>query len=176
MSPELDPAERVRLRVLQRLSDLGISKRELGLRMGGKKDAWAHDVLKGAIKFQLKDLDALAKALKMPVAALVKRDDDEAEFLAPSERRLLRAIRALPLAVRDHLIVLADYLVGVMPDEIELLTLYRTLTPEERQRLTHAAHVLRLSQDVEARKGRSADPPGEAPQGAAAPRRVQRQK
>lgn len=155
MSSEPDPAERVRRRALHRIHELGLAKRELGKRMDGKKDAWANEVLKGEIKFQLKDLDLLARALKTTAAALVKSEDEDAEYLTPSERRLLRAIRALPMAVRDHLIVLADYLVGVMPEEIELLTLYRSLTEEERERLEHAAHVLKLSQGVEARTRRS---------------------
>ena len=177
MTSDVNPAERVRLRVVQRLSELRWTKRELGQKMGGKGDAWAGAVWKGKIKFQLKDLDELARVLKMPVAALVKRDDDEAEFLSPSERRLLRAVRALPVPVRDHLIVLADYLVGVMPEEIELLSLYRTLTDEERQRLNHAAQVLKMSQHVERHSARAPEtPPATSGPPSTGERRLRRQK
>jgi hypothetical protein len=116
-------------------------------------------VLTGKAGLSLDKLDDVAHALKMTVSELVRKDGYEPDVLRPSEVRLLRAIRRLPVPIRDHLIILADYLVGVMPDEIDLLTLFRKLRPEFQERLFHAAEVLQLTQTDEARSAPSATGP-----------------
>jgi transcriptional regulator with XRE-family HTH domain len=157
---DVNARERVRTRLRHLLGERNLTGRALGQRLG-HGDQWVSNLLNGRFGLKLEELDAVAQAVGTTPSELVKRPDDDVDVLTPSERRVLRALRALPPAVRDHLIILADYLVGVMPDEIELLSIYRSLTPNERQRLDHAAHVLKLSQGVESRvtKPERADPP-----------------
>jgi hypothetical protein len=62
------------------------------------------------------------------------------------------------------------------PRERALLAKYRALTPEEQQRLEHAADVLVQSQDASARTAHHETHPGIADRSVAAFRRVRRSK
>lgn len=128
--------------------------REFGKKLG-HGDQWVSNLLTGRFGLSLDELDAAARAVGVPPSELVRDYDEEARVLTPSESRILRALRQLPMPIRDHFRVLAEYLVGVAPEEIGLITKYRKLTEEEQRRVEHLLDVLLLSQGAERRRAAS---------------------
>ena len=59
----------------------------------------------------------------------MRRDEDELWELRPTEMRLVRAVRALPPVLRDHLVTLAEYLVEerLISDDLLLYKAGRTV-------------------------------------------------
>lgn len=143
--------ERVRARLRQFLANDGLTGRAFAKRVG-HSEQWVSNLLNGRVALALDDLDAVAVATKRTPSELVRKDEDELWELRPTEMRLVRAARELPPALRDHLIVLAEYLVGVAPDEIGFLNSFRLLTPEEQMRVRHGVEVLLATQNAVPRR------------------------
>lgn len=126
-----DAATRVRQRIARLLEDRGQTQRALA-RALGHGDQWASNLLSGRSQLTWDDLDKVAAFLRVPPGEIV-RVSDEAWELSPTEMRVVRALRMLPPSIREHLVTLADYLIGTTPEEIELLRKIRQLKPEEIQ-------------------------------------------
>ena len=122
---------RVRLRIKHLLEERGKTQR-LFAKALGHGDQWASNFLRGEFALSLDQIDAAATFLGVPPSELVREGGDPWE-LSPSEMRVVRAMRMLPPPVRDHLVILADYLIGVTPEEVEFLNRIRTLTVENLQ-------------------------------------------
>lgn len=144
--------ERVRLAIIRRKNDLGMSNRDFGRGFSanhgkGHGDQWVSNLLNPKMpnKLSLLELDEAASILKTSAAALVKSPYETAEYLTPTEHRIITAMRAVPASIRDHFLTLAEYLIGVAPQEIDLLMEYRELTREEQTRIQHWIHVTRLA-------------------------------
>lgn len=148
MPTDVKTSTRVRDRVRILLAEQGLTNRAFGKRVG-HGDQWVSNLLAGRVKLKGLDvLDLFASALGTLPSDLVRRDGEESWTLTPSEMRLLRAVRALPLAIRDHLRVLAEYLMGVAPEEIDLLTEFRKLAADEQERVRQSVAFLRMPQNV----------------------------
>lgn len=147
MAPEVNAAVRVRKRLRNLLTDKGITNRKFGKDLG-HGDQWVSNLLAGRFALSLEDLDEAARLVQALPSELVRRDDEEAWILTPSEMRLLRATRQLPQAIRDHLRVLAEYLMGVAPEEIDLLTEFRLLEASDQERVRQSVMFLRLPPGV----------------------------
>lgn len=134
-------AGRVRDRIRKRLSELGMTQREFAKRLH-HLDGWASGLLGEHPRFDiaLNDLDEVAEAIKLTPGDLVRSDED-AWDLRPSEKRLVRAVRELPPPIRDHLIILAEYLVGVSAANMPLMRKIDELMPDERRRIEHWVDV-----------------------------------
>lgn len=145
MTP-LDPATRVRQRIARLLEDRGFTQRQMAKSLG-HGDQWASNLLSGRSQLTWDDFDKVAKFLRVPPSELVRLSEDAWE-LTPTEMRVVRALRMLPVIVRDHLVTLADYLVGATPDEVELLAQVRALTEEEMQGLQHYLDTMRRASGV----------------------------
>lgn len=144
--------ERVRESLRRRLAQLGMSGREFGKHFsanGGKGhgDQWVSNLLGGKFSLSLEELDEAARAVRCTAAELVKSPTEYAEYTTPTEHRIIAAVRALPPAIRDHFLMLAEYTMGVAPDEIDHLMEFRALTAEEKQKIRHWTHALRLAQE-----------------------------
>lgn len=139
-----DAATRLRQRIVRLLDDRGQTQRALA-RALGHGDQWASNLLSGRQQLAWDDLDKVAKFLNVPPGELVRVSDEPWE-LTPTEMRVVRALRMLPPAIRDHLVTLADYLIGATPDEVELLKRVRQLTPAELHRIEHWIDVTLLAQ------------------------------
>jgi transcriptional regulator with XRE-family HTH domain len=134
-----DARTRIRQRIKSLLENRGQTNRAFAKWLG-HKDQWASNLLAGRFALSLDELDRAAAFLNVPPSELV-RVADEAQELSPTERRVVEALRMLPTPVRDHMVLLADYLVGVTPKEVELLARMRKLTPDELRRVTHWTDV-----------------------------------
>src|SRR3990167_7836890 len=139
-----DAATRVRQRIARLLDDRGHTQRALAKALG-HGDQWASNLLSGRSQLTWDDLDKVAKFLNVPPSEIVRVSEDPWE-LTPTEMRTVRALRMLPPLVRDHLVTLADYLIGATPDEVELLKRVRQLTPAELRRIEHWIDVTLLAQ------------------------------
>ncbi len=137
-----DVRTRVRLRLKALLEKRGQTNRAFAHWLG-HGDQWASNLLAGRFTLSLDELDRAAAFLNVPPSDLVKTTDADGVELSPSERRVVEAMRTLPIPVRDHLMLLADYLVGVTPNEVELLATIRKLSATEQQRVAHWAEALR---------------------------------
>src|SRR3990167_4299022 len=126
---QTDALTRVRQRIRRLLEDSSSTQRELA-RWLGHGDQWASNLLAGRQSLSLGDLDRVAAFFGVPPGEIVRVADEPWE-LSPTEMRLVRASRMLPPTVRDHLVTLADYLIGVVPDEIERLTMMREMDPDD---------------------------------------------
>ena len=122
---------RVRLRIKRLLEERGKTQRMFAKALD-HGDQWASNFLRGEFALSLDQIDAAAAFLGVPPSELVREGGDPWE-LSPSEMRVVRAMRMLPPPVRDHLVTLADYLIGVTPEEVELLNRIRTLTADNLQ-------------------------------------------
>ena len=151
--------ERVRARLRHLLANDGVTGRAFAKRVG-HSEQWVSNLLNGRVALALDDLDAAATALGRTPSELVRKDEDELWELRPTEMRLVRATRQLPPVLRDHLVVLAEYLAGVVPDEIEFLNAYRLLTPEEQTRVRYGVDVLLATQSVAPSRGSTESQPG----------------
>jgi len=143
--------ERVRERIRQRLADLHLTGRAFGRAFSandgrGHVDTWVSGLLSGQFALSLDELDEAAYILKLTPAALVKSEYETAEYLTPSEYRIVTAMRTIPPAVRDHFLLLAEYLIGVLPEEIDMLQGFRELTADQQRDVRHSIRVLRIAQ------------------------------
>ena len=141
-----DAATRVRQRIARLLDDRGHTQRALAKALG-HGDQWASNLLSGRSQLTWDDLDKVARFLNVPPSEIVRASDDAWE-LTPTEMRTVRALRMLPPVVRDHLVMLADYLIGATPDEVELLKRVRRLEPEQLRRIEHYMDVELLRADT----------------------------
>ena len=142
-APMADARTRVRHRIKQLLEQRGQTGRAFAKWLG-HGDQWVSNLLAGRFALSLDELDRAAAFLNVPPSDLIRVSDDEGHELSPSERRVVSAMRMLPAPVRDHLMLLADYLVGVTPAEVELLAQLRKLTPAELRQVTHWTDVTLL--------------------------------
>jgi len=110
-----DVKTRVRVRIQERLDELGMTARELG-RGVGHDDAWISGILKGTQGLPWKDFDAVAEKLRMSPSELVRHEDAIIRELSPSEMRLLRHFQNWPSTIRDAWLDILEYFVGSMPD------------------------------------------------------------
>lgn len=124
-----DARTRVRQRIKRLLEDRGQTNRALGKWLG-HQDQWVSNLLAGRFALSLDELDRVALFFRVPPSEIVRMSDEPWE-LAPTEMRVVRALRMLPPAVRDHLVTLADYLIGATPEEVELLKSVRQLSDED---------------------------------------------
>lgn len=144
MAVEVNARERVRRRLKALLSEHGVTGRAFGKRLG-HGDQWVSNLLNGRFALSLEDLDEAAHLARTTPSELVRHDSDEIAVLSPTEARVVRALRVVPPAIRDHVVTLLDYLRGVAPEEIELLRRFRQLTAEEQQTIVHGLDVLWLT-------------------------------
>jgi transcriptional regulator with XRE-family HTH domain len=151
MTPEVKAGARVRARLRRLLSEQHVTNRAFGKRLG-HGDQWVSNLLAGRFTLAIDDLDEAARGVGVTPSELVRGDDEEAWILTPSEMRLLRAVRALPMAIRDTLRQLAEYLMGVAPEEIDLLEEYRRLDPADQERVRQSVAFLRLPTNAAPRK------------------------
>lgn len=153
----VNAAARVSRRITERLKERGLTGRALAQRLS-HGDGWISGIKLGKWALGLDELDEAAEFLGLTPSDLVRKDGGLWE-LQPTEQRLVRALRALPPILRDHLVTLAEYLMGVAPDELEMLIAYRQLSPDERRRIQHGVDVLRATQSVSPRTEAHAHPP-----------------
>lgn len=142
-----DARTRVRQRIRALLEKRGKTNRAFAGWMG-HKDQWASNLLAGRFSLSLDELDRAASFLNVPPSDLVKLDDQSVE-LSPSERRVVEAMRTLPVPVRDHLMLLADYLVGVTPREVDFLATVRRLSAADQKRIFDYAAMTALVRSPE---------------------------
>lgn len=115
----VNASTRVRETIRRRMDELGLTARSIAHRFTPhRSDGWISNVLKGRQGLSLDDLDTVADALDLPPSALVKEAGSALEELRPTEARMVRAIRELPPALRDYLVVLAEYLIGALPSDM----------------------------------------------------------
>jgi transcriptional regulator with XRE-family HTH domain len=136
-----DARTRIRHRIRHLLEQRGQTNRAFAKWLG-HGDQWASNLLAGRFPLSLDELDRAAAFLNVPPSDLIRVSEDEGYELSPSERRVVQAMRALPPPVRDHLMLLADYLVGVTPAEVELLATIRKLEVDELQLVMRWADAL----------------------------------
>lgn len=144
--------ERVRQAMRRKLDRLGMTNRAFGKMFSANKgqghgDQWVSNLLQGKHALSLEELDEAARALKCRASDLVRDDTEEAVFLNPMEQRLIRALREVPHVIRDHFLTLAEYLLGVAPDEIDHLLEFRQLTADEQVKVRHWTHAVLLAQE-----------------------------
>lgn len=141
MPPPMAPNARHRVcqRIKRLLEERGQTNRAFGQWMG-HKDQWVSNLLAGRFPLGLDELDRAAAFLNVPPGDLIRIVDEPWE-LSPTEIRVVRALRMLPAPVRDHYMLLADYLVGVTPAEVDLLAKLRKLDPDELRRVNHWTDV-----------------------------------
>lgn len=136
--------DRVRDRLVERLDELGMTAKTFGAKMGKDSgSSWFNAIKAGRNALQLEDLDRAAFHLRLTPSDLVRRGTDLFE-LRPTESRVIRAIRLLPPIIQDYLVTLAEFLVGVFPEEVDFLHEYRELGEKQRALIRHWAHVMKL--------------------------------
>ena len=136
-----DIRTRIRQRIKLLLHERNVTQRAFAKHLG-HGDQWASNLLRGEFTLAMDQLDAAAEILGVQPGDIV-RVASEALDLSVDEMRAVRALRLMPPVIRDHVIVLADYLVGQSPDEAELLYRIRSLTDEERSYLRHWVDAVR---------------------------------
>jgi len=147
---EVTARERVRLAIRRRLDDLGMTGRAFGRSFSanhgkGHVDTWVSGLLNGQFALSLDELDEAARILETKASELVRSPHDHSDYLSPAEYELLTTVRSLPPVMREVLVTLAQYLVGVTPAEIEFLDEYRDLTDDEQGRVRHWTRALRIA-------------------------------
>lgn len=138
------PRTRVRQRIKRLLEDRGRTQREFAQWLG-HGDQWASNLLRGEFTLSLDEIDRVAAFLNVPPGELVRVSDEPWE-LTPTEMRVVRALRMLPPPVRDTFAQLADWTIGVLPDELDLLMIIRRLDDDGRRALTHWAELKTVEQ------------------------------
>lgn len=147
---DMDARTRVRQRLRRLLDDQGKTNRALADWIG-HREQWVSNLLAGRFPLSLDELDRVAQFVRVPPSELVRQSDDPWE-LTPTEMRMVRALRLLPMSVRDHLVILADYLIGVTPEEVDLLTQIRSLTEDEQDGLQNYLRAMRFTAEGKRRK------------------------
>lgn len=150
-----DIRTRVRQRIARLLEDRGFTNR-LYAKKVDHREQWVSNLLNGKFTPKLDELDKLAAPLGVPASELVRHAEDLWE-LNPTEMRVIRAVRQLPPAVRDHLVTLADYLMGVTPDEIDLIRRIRALEGADRVVIEKWLEVRLRLPDIQPNAVRPAD-------------------
>jgi hypothetical protein len=158
-APHADARTRVRQRIKRLLEDRGKTNREFGKWLG-HKDQWVSNLLAGKFALSLDELDRAALFFHVPPGELVRVSDEPWELNA-GEMRTVRALRMLPPVVRDHVITLADYLVGATPEEVTILKGVRELSDEDVRVLESWIRVRIQLQDsaLATLEHRAPDPP-----------------
>lgn len=151
-----DARTRIRQRIRRLLEDRGKTNREFAKYLG-HGDQWASNLLAGRFGLSLDELDRVAAFLRVPPGEIVRVSEEPWE-LSPSEMRVVRALRMLPPPVREQLVLMADYLVGVTPDEVEVLKKLRALDEAELAKVDHFLDVTLLRLDRERAPRATADP------------------
>lgn len=144
--------ERVRVALKARLDHLQMTNRAFGKAFSanagkGHVDTWVSALLKGQFALSLDELDEAASILKTTATELVKSPQQLSDYLTPTEHRILSAIRVLPPVISDHFLMLAEYLVGLAPDEIDHVLEFRKLTLDEKTKVRHWTHALWLGRE-----------------------------
>lgn len=111
----LNPLQRLQKRAVKRLEEIDMTARQLAVELG-HGDAWISAVLNGRQGIQLKDLDAFAAAIRLPVSELVREEDAELVELTPTELRFLKRFRDWPAPVQAHWMALVDHFATTQPD------------------------------------------------------------
>lgn len=157
---QLDARTRVRQRIKRLLDERGRTQREFATALG-HGDTWASNLLRGEFALSLDQLDDVAAFLKVPPGEIVRVADEPWE-LSPTEMRMVRALRMLPPPVRDQLVLMADYLIGVTPDEVERLRRIRQLGEDQWAVVDHWIEMKLLEQAHEPARPHRDGPPGTA--------------
>ena len=113
MPQHTDAPARVRQRIARLLEDRGRTQRALAHHLG-HGDQWVSNLMAGRHVLSLKELDRVADFFNVPPGEIVRVADEPWE-LTPTEMRVVRALRMLPPAIRDHLVTLADTWFGPPP-------------------------------------------------------------
>lgn len=157
-----DAPTRARQRIKRLLEDRGYTNRALGKAIG-HGDQWVSNMLSGRQRLSLRDLDSIAVFLRVPPGEIVRVSDEPWE-LSPTEMRAIRALRMLPPPVRDFYVGLADWTVGVVPEEAERLQKIRQLSDENMEVVDRYIEMKLFEQSRGPRApNRVDDPPATAP-------------
>lgn len=151
---EVNATARVRvIRAIKiRLGELGMTYRAFGRAFSanegkGHGDQWVSNLLANKHALSLDELDEAAQILKTKAAELVRGPHDHSDYLTPYEREFLATLRSLPQPIREHVTMLAHYLKGVAPEEVDHLMDYRELTADEQARVQHWTRALRIARE-----------------------------
>lgn len=156
------PRTRVRQRIKRLLEEHGKTQREFAKWLG-HGDQWASNLLRGEFSLSLDELDRVAAFFTVPPSEIVRASDDPWE-LSPTEMRVIRAIRLLPPPVRESYAMLADWTVGALPEEYDLLIAIRSLNDAEViAALKHWIELKRVEIAHAQRARDRVEPPGPAP-------------
>lgn len=150
--------DRVRLRVIARMDELGMSGRELAQSIRPRPpeedpdewtqrlDSWISSILTGRAGLGLEYFDATCETLRLTPSELVREDTSELRELTPTEMRLLRHYQQWPRAVQDRWIKMLEYFTSATnlePDKSRLLDEWEELTTQQKQELQGYLFALR---------------------------------
>lgn len=144
-----DVRERIRLRVVARLKELGMTAREFALRTrpgesGASLDSWASGILKGSQSLSWKHFDAACDALGLSPSELVRYDGSELRELRPHEMRMLRLYGEWPTDHQVGFLHLLEYLSGKATHrERPLLRALRALSAQDLSQVLSLIEQLR---------------------------------
>lgn len=133
-----DVKERIRLRLMARLDELGMTGREFAVLVRGEEsDSWISGILSGAQALGWKHFDTACRVLNLSPAEMVRHDEDTVRELTPSEMRLLRHYQAWPRQVQALWLTMLDYFAQQMPDAetARVLEAWEALPAGDRRRL-----------------------------------------
>ncbi len=114
--------------------------RAVSSRFGARKSAsWATDILRDGhnaklIDLRLRDLDAVADVLGVPPGELVARDGNHYIEARPSELKLVRYFRSLPVDVQKHMMAYLDFLHEAHERELTVMAQQRDEITERAKR------------------------------------------
>lgn len=138
MGRRLNARERVRQRMLARLDELGMTARELALRVRGEgADSWISAILSGTNALSWKYFDEVCRELRLTPGELVRSSDVELAELTPSEMRVIRHFREWPRQIQDRWLHMLEYFSASIPDKetARFLQDWKELSAADRQRI-----------------------------------------
>lgn len=144
-----DVRERIRLRVVARLEELGMTAREFALRTrpgeaGQSLDSWASSIINGTNALSWKHFDAACEALGLSPSELVRYDGSELRELKPHEMRMLRLYNEWPQDHQTNFLHLLEYLSGKATHrEKPLLRAIRALSAKDVSQVLSLIEQLR---------------------------------
>jgi hypothetical protein len=144
-----DVRERIRLRVVARLEELGMTAREFALRTrpgepGASLDSWVSGILKGTQALSWKHFDTACDALGMSPSELVRYDGSDLRELRPHEMRMLRLYNEWPMDQQTAFLHLLEYLSGKATHrERPLLRAMRSLSAKDLSQVLSLIEQLR---------------------------------